>query len=190
MKHLSFKRYGTDDQPLILDFDINQTNEPESHFSCGEIEDRKNYSGLTELGKYFMEKSEGHQEKAWIAIDVWKNNHVELQIGFDYSKWRFRRSTELIGWPSVWVTPCLTSRSHRYKFQAEEIAKNFNNDATLKATPWIDLAKKLYSRRVLLRFPAVVSVAGPPQRGPSLNMNAKLPTYSEVFLFIKKLDLI
>ena len=191
MRHLSLKRYGTDDQPLILDFDINQTNEAETHFNASDLE-MTDYRGLIEAAQYFMDKPEKYAEPAWIALHIHKSNMVYMQIGFSFSKWRFIKPFDLFECPSIFVSPCIETREHRYKFQSDNyVHSNIKSNGTLKSTPWIDLTKKLYSKRILVRFPAVVSVAGPPRFGrPTLNLEAKLPTYSELFLFLRKLDLI
>lgn len=191
IRKLSLKKYGTNDQPLLLDFDSNKTREPELVLRSIDLNLEGGWSWEAPERKRVLDKPDGYQEQVWIILSPRRNNKVDLEIGFSHSKWRFIKPLHWNEGPLPVVTPRFDSRRYCYKFECEEIESNLNQYGVWRSTAWIDLIRKLHSLRVLPRFPATLKIAGEKQSDPrNLEIITKLPSYSEFFLFINDLRII
>jgi len=184
------KKLGSDAQPLLLDFEPTKTTQKlvfgEPYIVC----DMPNsFSNLAS-------QQSGHKAEAWASLCVDDYSNMWFVFGLFNSSWSFTH----MGWPKVprvRVRPYFYTKQHSYRFESVGESKTWGWEALLPPTSWSSLLKTLYSKRIIPRFPAVVTVNNPFQTNSEfpigaldVTVEAAIPTYSEFLLFLKKLNLL
>ena len=198
MKKFSLKRFGSNESPLLVDFVSESKN-------FEKIPIRILYSQF--LADEFLQHRPnakiGDEERVWIFFELDGNVPVP-RIAFNNSDWGFHEykvsgvlfdENRFAGLPKVKPQVDCGTLGIQYSMILDpNNEESFAYGHILKASSWVKLLYTLYAKKAIPRFPVILKLEKYETEHNAIIIRASVtgdfPSYSEFFLFLKKLRLV